>query len=274
MARIEIDDLDDPRLVPFRALKVTNRTRRSDLFVVEGLKLVERLAASRFPLVSVVVTDRVEPRVETRLPVGVDRFVVPHGKVDELVGFNFHQGVLGAGRRMPWPDWMDIAQKENAPLLLVICPKLDSPDNLGSIIRLADAFGVDAIVAGEQCPDPLSRRVLRVSMGSSLRVAVLSVANLVHAAEQLRARSGVELWAASAGRDAEPFTNPPVPGRLALVLGNESGGLEAAWIERCDRKVGIPMREGVDSLNVAVAAGILLSRVTESEILSRSERRL
>jgi TrmH family RNA methyltransferase len=114
--------------------------------------------------------------------------------------------------------------------------------------------------------------VLRVSMGSSLRVPALSVPNLEQAAEQLRTRCGVQLWAASADRDAEPFTNPPVPSRLAVVLGNESGGLDGGWIERCDRKVRIPIRDGVDSLNVAVAAGILLCRLAGSDALSRSER--
>jgi tRNA G18 (ribose-2'-O)-methylase SpoU len=264
MPRIVIDDLDDPRLALYRSLKTTNLTRRSDLFVVEGLKLVERLALSRFPLVSIVVTDRVEARIEARLPREAPRFVVAHSRIEELVGFNFHQGVLGAGQRLPWPDWGELSTRSEGSILLIICPRLDNPENLGSIARIADAFGADAVLVGDRCPDPLSRRVLRVSMGSSLRIPAIAVPNLEQAIGPIQAKFGVELWAATAGDDAESVQTVQAPQRLALVLGSESSGLDAGWVARCDRRVSIPMREGVDSLNVAVAAGILLHRIAES----------
>ncbi|MGE3819228.1 MAG: RNA methyltransferase, partial [Isosphaeraceae bacterium] len=101
---LPIDDLDDPRLAIYRDLKTTNQTRGSNQFVVEGLKLAERLWSSRFPVVSVLASARVAEEVAPRVPDGVSLFTLPLDRLERLVGFNFHQGVLASGRRLPWPD--------------------------------------------------------------------------------------------------------------------------------------------------------------------------
>ena len=101
MARIKIDDLDDPRIAIYRSLKTTNQTRRLDQFVVEGEKLVARLLESRFPLVSVLVTDRHEPRHGFTIAEEVPTYVLPHELIDRLVGFPFHRGVLACAVRGP-----------------------------------------------------------------------------------------------------------------------------------------------------------------------------
>ena len=170
MARVSIDDLNDPRIAIYRALKATNQTRRLNQFVVEGEKLVERLLASRFPAVSVLVTDRHEPRLVASIPDEIPTYVVPHSSIDSLVGFPFHRGVMGCGEVQPWPPLAEIVERAGRFVTLVICPKLSNPENLGAIARIADVFGIDAILAGRSCPDPFSRRVLRVSMGSILQV--------------------------------------------------------------------------------------------------------
>jgi tRNA G18 (ribose-2'-O)-methylase SpoU len=143
-------------------------------------------------------------------------------------------------------------------LTVVICPRLSDPENLGSIARIADVLGVDLILAGDACPDPFSRRVLRVSMGSILRVPVIISEELDELAEVLTRDFQVELHAAVADQAAEPFDRAPRPERVGLVLGEEDQGLDAVWLKRCQRTITIPMRAGAGSLNVAVAAGILL----------------
>jgi tRNA G18 (ribose-2'-O)-methylase SpoU len=258
MPRVPIDDLDDPRIAIFRSLKATNLTRWDDRFVVEGEKLVERLLQSRFPLDSVLVTDRHVPRVATWVPESVPLYVVPHAKIDALVGFNFHQGVLACGQRCPWPGIEDIVGDAGRRSTLVVCPKLSNPENLGAIVRLCDVFGVEAVVVGGPCPDPLSRRVLRVSMGCSLRVPVLGSTNLENDLSRLRSKFGVEFAATVVDPDAEPFNAVQRPERLGLLLGSESDGLSAEWWSWCDRRITIPMRPGAESLNVAVAAGVIL----------------
>lgn len=259
MPRVAIDDLDDPRIAVFRALKRTNLTRSGDLFVVEGAKLLERLRDSPFPLVSVLVSDRWDARV--KLEEDVSRYVVPHALIDQVVGFNFHQGVLACGRRTAWPP-LDTIVGAAGSRTVVVCPNLTNPENLGAIARIADVFGVDAVLVGPHCPDPLSRRVLRVSMGTALRLPILSGTALDRDVETLRSEHRFELWATVLDSAAEPLSALARPERLALLLGNENVGLEPEWVARCQRRVTIPMRPGAESLNVAVAAGILLYELT------------
>jgi tRNA G18 (ribose-2'-O)-methylase SpoU len=260
--RVLIDDLDDPRLAVYRHLKATNLTRRGDEFVVEGEKLFDRLLASRFPVASVLVSEESERLVADRVPEGAALFVAPHERVEQLVGFNLHRGVLASGYRRPWPRLDALARCAGPRATLVVCPRLDNPENLGAIVRLADVFGALAVVAGPRCPDPLSRRVLRVSMGMALRVPVVAPDDLPAALGRLRSTWGFRLVAAVLDPSAEPLDRLEPVGRVALVLGSEGHGLDPEWVALCDRRVTIPMRPGAESLNVAVAVGIILHRLT------------
>jgi tRNA G18 (ribose-2'-O)-methylase SpoU len=258
MSRIPLDNLDDPRIAIYRSLKATNETRRLGQFVVEGERLVARLLASRFPVASVLVTDRHELKLAVDLPDHVPTYVVPHAMVDAIVGFPFHRGVLACAERRPWPNLEEIVADRDRPLVLVICPKLSNPENLGALARIGDVFGIDAILAGPECPDPLSRRVLRVSMGAALRLPVLVAGRLIDVAGRLAQSADIELLAAVADPTAEPFDTIARPRRVGLVLGDEHEGIDPEWLGRCSRSVTIPMRSGASSLNVAVAAGILI----------------
>jgi tRNA G18 (ribose-2'-O)-methylase SpoU len=260
--RVPIDDLNDPRIGIYRSLKATNQTRRLEQFVVEGERLVERLLSSRFPVLSVLVTDRSLSKLPTDVPSRVPLYVVPHKRIDELVGFPFHRGLLACGQRQAWPAAAELLAGRDGRLTLVICPKLSDPTNLGTIARIGDVFGIDAILAGPECPDPFSRRVLRVSMGAVLRLPVIVSHELGAVVDDLVRHSQVVLWAAVAASSGVPFDRLARPDRLGLVLGEEDRGLDSDWLKRCARAVTIPMRQGASSLNVAVAAGILLYGVT------------
>ncbi len=266
MVRIPIADLDDPRIAIYRSLKASNQTRWLEQFVVEGERLVERLLASPFPVVSLLVTDRHEPRLQARVPDHVPVYVLPHARIDELVGFRFHRGVLACGDRRPWPALSEALEAATGRLTLVVCPRLSNPDNLGAITRIGDVFGVDAILAGAECPDPLSRRVLRVSMGAVLRLPVIVADCLAGTVDKAAREHALHFWGAVADPAAEPFERLEPPERLALVMGDEDRGIDREWLERCHRLVTIPMRSGASSLNVAVAAGILLYGLTRDRL--------
>ena len=244
MPSIRIADLDDPRVAMYRHLKDTNQTRYSGQFVVEGEKLVDRLLSSRFPVASVLCTDRFEVEIALRVPSETPIFVIDDAKIGDLVGYNFHRGVLACGVRTPWPEISSLVTGPSATLL--ICPRIDNPENLGAIARIADVFGVEAVIAGPRCPDPLSRRVIRVSMGSALAVPIVVAEDLAAEIGRLRQRLGFETVATVVDPSALPLDGYGRPARLAL----------------CDRFLTIPMRPGAESLNVAVAAGILLYHLT------------
>lgn len=258
---IFIDDPADPRLAIYRDLKRTNETRSSGQFVLEGEKLLDALLGSRFRPASALVLESQGERIAAKIPDSCPCFVLSRAALSEVVGYRFHQGVVCSAWRAD-PPRLEALLAERPASTLVVCPKLDNPDNLGAILRIGDAFGIDAVVIGSHAPDPFSRRVLRVSMGSALRVAAVASDDLARDWDRLRDHWGFEFLAAVTDPGAIPIEAIARPERLALVLGCESRGLDAEWLGRCQRRVTIPMRPGADSLNVAVAAGILLCRLT------------
>jgi tRNA G18 (ribose-2'-O)-methylase SpoU len=257
MPLIPLSSIDDPRLEPYRQLKRTNATRWLDQFVAEGFKLVERLFENRFEVVSVLSNQRSLEKVRPVVPDDVPLLVLPDDEVSRLVGYQFHYGVLACARRRASASLAQICGGRNR-LTLVVLPDVQDPDNLGSILRSSAALGIDGVVLGERSGDPFSRRVLRVSMGASLSLPLVESRDLDRDLAELQSEWGVELWAAVLDPTAEPLASALRPPKLALLLGSEGHGLEARWIERCDRRVTIPMAPRVDSLNVAVAAGIFL----------------
>lgn len=261
MPRIPIKDLDDPRLAMYRHLKATNATRDSGQFVVEGETLFGRLLDSVFPVASVLATDQSAPSIAPRVPEGVPLYVVPQSRIEALVGFHFHRGVLACGHRRPWPDPIELARSAGEKAVFVVCPHVDNPDNLGAVVRIADVLGADAVLASQRCPDPLSRRVLRVSMGTALRVPVVARDDLAAEIDRLRGAFGFVTVATVIDPAAEPLDTFRRPDRLALFLGSEGHGLGPEWLALCDRALTVPMRTGAESLNLAVAAGIVLYHI-------------
>lgn len=262
MATLRIDDLDDPRLAPYRALKKSNATRASGHFIVEGDKLVRRLLASDFKILSLLVAEQYLPAIADLANHDVEVLVVDRPAIEQIVGFNFHRGMLGCALRKPKLSLRETAKESATRLTLVACPDVQDPENLGAILRISNALAIDAVVLGPGCCDPFSRRVLRVSMGAALRVKIVECDDLAVELATLHDTMGLELWAAVTDATATDFDTITRPARLALLLGSEGHGLPAEWVARCDRAVTIPMAPEVDSFNVAVAAGILLYHLT------------
>lgn len=253
-----IESLDDPQLDPFRSLKTSNATRDDDLFVVEGALLVERLLASRFETVSILTHPGWFEAPKFEISPDAPVMTLSRPAMTELVGFSFHQGILACGRREPWPALTEIvAGHSERRVTVVICPAIDNPENLGSIARTADALGVAAIVVGRESPDPLSRRVTRVSMGATLRLPILEYEDVHQALDELAALR-FEFVATLPGAGNVELLEFRRPERVGLLLGREREGLAAEFEDRADHKVTISMTPGADSLNVGVAAGVFL----------------
>lgn len=254
-----IQSIDDPRVAAYRNLR--DRTMRGEsLFVAEGRMVALRLLQSRFEPESAFVSEEyVEeflPLVEGRAPL----YVAPESLLLDVVGFNFHRGVLIAGRRRPSPPLDELmAPITDAPTIrLVVCPEITKPENMGLIFRTAGGLGVDGVLLGERCCDPFSRRSLRVSMGAVLHVPFRKSDDLEADLRRLADQWQIELLAAVVEPSAQRLGDLRWPKRVGLLLGNEWGGLGEHWLELCGRRVTIPMAATVDSLNLGVAAGIFL----------------
>jgi len=258
-----IDSLDDPRLDAYRNLR--DRTLRGEsLFVAEGRVVVRRLLESRFEVESVLVSEgdvaEFAPLAAGR---GVPLYAAPAGLLSKIVGFPFHLGVLAAGRRRPLcPLDTLLSPPPLETLRILVLPEVTKPENLGLAVRSAAAFGLDAVLLGAQCCDPLSRRALRVSMGTVLQIPLGRSENLTDDLVRLKHHWGAVLVAAVLDTHAQRLAEVCWPPRAAVLIGNEWSGLREGWLALCDTRVTIPMHPGVDSLNLGVAAGIFLYEMT------------
>lgn len=254
MNKTVVENLEDQRLDPYRSLKTSTLHRNAGLFIAEGDKVVERLLASSFEVVSVLLSERRLSSLGSLERPGLEIFIVSDRLATELVGFKFHAGTMACGRRKPPPDLTTLATAR----MLVGCSRVDDPENLGSIIRHCAAFGIGGLILGPGCADPFSRRAIRVSMGNGFHLPIRETSDLTRDLIRLKNEHAFRLIATVLNQDAEPVRCAPVPEHGVILFGNEAHGLEPGLIEICDRRVTIPMHSAADSLNVAVAAAIIL----------------
>jgi tRNA G18 (ribose-2'-O)-methylase SpoU len=256
-----IADLDDPRLADYRHLREPSRRmaveRDRGIFTLEGALSVEALLASPFVARSVLVAEEHADKMVARLGADVDLFAMPAAAMTELTGVHFHRGILAVAER---PAPRSVADVVDRARTVVVLEGVNDHENIGAIFRNAAAFGADAVVLDPTTADPLYRRATRVSLGHVLRVPFARADRWPDELQELR-ESGFTTLALTPGRETEPLGailfGPPA--RVAIVVGAEGPGLSDRALASVDRRVRIPMADGVDSVNVATAAAIALS---------------
>src|SRR5207249_4304613 len=143
-------------------------------------------------------------------------YVASRDVLMKTIGFHFHRGILACGRRKSAPSLDETLARLGPRATLVVCPDVQDPTNLGSIIRSTAAFGCDGLLLGPKCADPFSRRVLRVSMGAALHLPIIESTDLAADLQQL-AKASFELIAAVLDPAAEPLAAARRTSRMALL---------------------------------------------------------
>ncbi|MBC3189883.1 RNA methyltransferase [Pseudonocardia sp. C8] len=260
-----VHDPNDPRIDDYRDL--TTADRRPDrpggrgLVIAEGVVVVRRLLDSPYPVRSLLGV----PRRLAELADDLDRLDVPAYSTDadtmaRAVGFHLNRGVLAVADRAAAPDITGLLAGARA---VAVCEGVGDHENLGSLFRNAAALGVDGILLGPGCSDPLYRRSVRVSMGHVLRVPFGRLEGSWPDSLDVLRDNGFAVVALTPDAGAEPLAGAGLAGeRVALLLGAEGPGLTAEALAAADRRVRIPMATGVDSLNVATAAAVAFHAVT------------
>lgn len=255
---IDITDPDDGRVDDFRDLNSIDR--RPDLptgrglVIAEGVLVVQRMLCSRFAPHAFLGTQRRLTELAADLAGVRAPFYRASAEVmAEVVGFHLNRGVLGAARRPPELTTADVLT--NARTVAVL-EGVNDHENLGSIFRNAAGLGVDAVIFGTGCADPLYRRAVRVSMGHALLVPFARTQRWPGELELLR-DNGFRLLAMTPDPRAETLAGAmgAVAGqKVAVLVGAEGPGLTEAAMRASDVRVRVPMSRGTDSLNVATAA--------------------
>jgi tRNA G18 (ribose-2'-O)-methylase SpoU len=262
----DVDDPDDPRLDDFRDLNSVDR--RPDLptgkglVIAEGVLVVQRMLASRFTAHAMLGTDRRLAELTEDLAdlASAGAIQAPYYRASadvmaQVVGFHLNRGVLAAARRVPEPT---VAEVIDGARTVAVLEGVNDHENLGSIFRNAAGLGVDAVVFGSGCADPLYRRAVRVSMGHALLVPYARATDWPADLVMLKER-GFRLLAMTPHGEARALAEAMAGVRdepIAVVVGAEGPGLTAAALRLSDVRVRIPMSRGTDSLNVATAAAL------------------
>ena len=257
---VDVTDPADPRLDDFRDLNSVDR--RPDLpsgkglVIAEGVLVVQRMLASRFTPRALLGTDRRLAELGADLHgVSAPYYRVEAEVMAEVVGFHLNRGVLASASRAAE---LSVAQVLDGARTVAVLEGVNDHENLGSIFRNAAGLGVDAVIFGSGCADPLYRRAVRVSMGHALLVPFARAARWPADLHVLR-DAGFRLLAMTPDEGAPRLADAMdglADGKVAILVGAEGPGLQEHTMRASDVRVRIPMARGTDSLNVATAAAL------------------
>lgn len=261
---LHIETLEGAEFQPYRTLRRPLEHQRQGIFVAESERVVRKLLESDLETISVLLTpewlDVYKPLLEQRKE-NPAVFVAPKNLLDSIVGFNLHQAIMAVAK-IPKPATLEHILTSNAkPYLLCAIDGLTNAENLGVLVRNCAAFGVQAILVGETSSSPYLRRAVRNSMGTVFTLPVVHLTNLVQTLQELRSLHAIRSIAAHPHTDKKTIAQVDFTASCCIVLGSEGEGVSPTVLNACDDMVAIPMKEGVDSLNVASASAVFLYEV-------------
>jgi tRNA G18 (ribose-2'-O)-methylase SpoU len=257
-----IDDPDDPRLAPFRAVRDRDVAGRHGGFIAEGEVVLRVLARQRRHRTRAVLVaaKRVEglAPILSAFPDDVAIYAAGQAVMDAVVGFPIHRGILAFAERAPEETAEALLAGIEGSARVVCLFGVANHDNVGGVFRNAAAFGAAAVLLDGACCDPLYRKAIRVSVGAALAIPFARFAASDDPLDLLR-RAGFEALALSPA-GATPLSDLAPPARAAVLLGAEGHGLAPALLQRA-RTISIPMAGDFDSLNLATTSGVVLNHL-------------
>jgi len=264
----------NPQVKDIRILKQAKYRHIRAEYFIEGIRLVEEALREGLPVRKIAYSPRLEKiergaellsHARKRIP-DVEWLYLSDEVMGTLSDTQSHQGILAVLKKRE-PSAEDLWQREGVILLF---NELQDPGNLGAIFRLADAGGAAGLIFSEGTIDPYSPKVVRASMGSLFRVPFLKNQDLPDCLKKLRSR-GYQIWA-TAIRGQPSFWEVDFSRPAAVLFGQEGAGLPGELMRAADGLFTVPMASRLDSLNVAMAAGLVIYEAWRQRRGSREEK--
>ena len=263
----------NPRIKHLVRLRERRERDQSGLFLIEGYRELSRALEGGVELTelyscpSLYLGEHEGALVEAAIAAGAELIPVAESPFRKASYRDRPEGLLGVARQ--FPTGLERLQPGPDPLLLVV-EAIEKPGNLGTMLRTAEAAGAAAVVVCDPATDPFNPNVVRASLGTLFSVPVV-VGDTPGAIARLRAL-GIRTVATTPSASLA-YWEADLTGPVAVVVGSEQYGLSAAWLEAADLRVVIPMPGSVDSLNAAMAAGVVLfDAVRQRAAADRSAR--
>lgn len=239
-----ITSLSNEKVKAWRKLHKRKGRKEMQCFLVEGMHLVEEAWRSSESILEIIAEENKE------LPDWCENFHVERVTkqvFDHISQTTTPQGIAAIIKIKP--------KKPVTGRFMVLIDRIQDPGNLGTIIRTADAAGMDGIILGKGTVDLYNDKVVRATQGSLFHIPIFE-ADLFEEISRLK-EENYEIWATSL-EDATYYHNIEIPNKVALILGNEGSGVSQELMEKADKRVKIPIYGQAESLNVSIAAGILM----------------
>ncbi len=254
---IAVTEVADSRVERF-ALRRETAFKPQNEMVIDSEKVVRRAIKRGVRLRAVLATESHYRRNWDLLQTQADCafYLASTSMMMQIVGHRIHQGIMAVAERMPSTPLAEM----NGPLVLL--ENVTDTQNVGAIVRCCHAFGYGGLVLDETCCSPFVRRSIRVSMGSVFCIPTFHGRSSIAIAEELKSR-GYVLLAAGRWPGSLPMRQVRIDRPYALIIGNEDQGISEGLRGLCDATVEIQLAPGIDSLNAAVAAGVLLHGLRE-----------
>lgn len=242
-----------------RFREVARKGRLGDAVLLDGAHLLGEALSSGIALDVVACSDDGARGAHAGLlercgAAGARVITMPGKLLDAISPVKNPSGVVALARLTAVP--LDVAASTQPPQLILVLDGVQDPGNVGAVVRTAEACGATAVIAAGGSADPFGWKALRGSMGSAFRLPIASVSSIEDAVEAVRA-AGVRTFA-TVPRGGTPLRAARLTSPAAVLLGGEGAGLRPDLVAGADEQVTIEMRPPVESLNVSVAAALVL----------------
>jgi TrmH family RNA methyltransferase len=262
---LELTSLQNPKIKAALKLNERRERNRSGLFAIEGYRELSRAVAGKVQLQTLFYCPQLflgsnEPALIEQIGRQGTELIACHPNVFEKLSYRDRpDGLLGIGVQMKQTlQDLDRALTGVAHPFIIVAEAIEKPGNLGTILRSADAAGVDGVIVCDRCTDIYNPNVVRASVGTLFTLPVIEASS----EETLNFLRAKQIRIAAATPSAkEMFTDAQLSESIAIAVGTEQLGLTKTWMDAADLQVRIPMHGVADSLNVATATTLLLYEV-------------
>jgi len=198
---------------------------------------------------------------------GIPIQVRPKEALRKLAGTDHHQGIVGLPSEFLYASWEDlrrIIHSSSGHTLVLILDSIEDPQNLGSLIRTAEACGVQAVIIPKDRAVGVTPAVVKASAGAAIHLPVVRVTNLASALEELKKEG---LWIVGAdARGEKNLYEMNFDMNVGLVIGSEGKGIRPLVLKKCDYTVSIPMKGKISSLNAAISGAVILFEILRQQL--------
>ncbi|MBQ8250109.1 MAG: RNA methyltransferase [Clostridia bacterium] len=264
-----IESRSNPLITRMAKLSDKKYRDREGFFRIDGVKLFSEAVSSGVRIEYIFIADTKRDKLTGELSSELSAsegtvIFVSDEVLAKLTDEAAPQGIVTVARKF---DLYDADIPADGDFRAMYLSSIRDPGNLGTMIRTAYAFGVERIYISSDCADLYSPKTLRAAMGTVFRQPIAVVTDEAAFADHAR-KVGCELYAAALRRDAKKLGTFDMPSRVCFAIGNEGHGLSDEFIDACSATVFIPMTEGCESLNAAMAATVIMWEM-QREMLAR-----